>query len=129
MTSFLAYFVLSIVILLSMVGFGIILHELGHMIAYKMITGKSPKLRFKRSLKGFDFVAVNREEASLLTEKQHRAITISGVICGFLSPLLFMPFIKTSIFMILLLGFLLIYNSGIKHDWRNLRKCQELERN
>ncbi|MEM3154794.1 MAG: hypothetical protein QW165_04510 [Candidatus Woesearchaeota archaeon] len=96
---------------LSMLGGMIIAHELGHLWAFKRITGKRPRLFW--SWRGLKVGSIKDGDYEKLTEEQYRAIIYIGVGTGFLFEICLLPFLFSEDIAILLGA---VYLFGCKED-------------
>lgn len=97
---------------------GIVFHELGHMIVYKLITKKTPVVSFQNKK---DFVmntkGVNRE--------QYILIVVGGIIAGFLGAGIFANYLNFWLF-----GFvMLFYITGCSYDIKAVIKTMRKQKN
>lgn len=107
--------VMFIVYMLSILAGMVVAHELGHLWAFKRITGKLYKIRWHWNglHSGFKVGNVQAGDYTGLTEEQYRAVIYAGIGVGFLLEVCLFPFLISEDFAILIAA---IYLFGCKED-------------
>lgn len=111
---------LDAILSLELFIFAILVHEIGHMVAFRYY-GIKPKLQFKRAGNGFKFIFNTPEAYQSLDEAQRCIIYISGIGFGLLSLLASQEFFKIPL--IFSMFWAAVYGLGCVPDLRNFVKC------
>lgn len=105
---------------LTILGGMIAAHELGHLWAFKRITGKLYKIRWNWA--GLHSGFKVKGDYTNLTEEQYRAIIYVGIATGFLLEVCLLPFIMSEDLAILI-GAVYLFGCkedllGLIHSWK-----------